>query len=793
MTVFSRNRRRLIALLLVAVVSIMGGIGYKFIKSHRPQWLKFTQAAPQPPAAIGYIDKLAEDPANSKQIKVAGWALAEDGVSGIELVLNGQFRIPLQTALIRTDVAQAYPAYPDAAKAGFEGVVDTSIWVANWSAMEVVVTDRKGRTSVIGRRTQPEIGAMDTWTDLLNGRDAKRDDIFYFIMATSNVVGGGGREIDTVFRPYESKTVKVGIRVPILYLRTTKGNAGDYSFDQDFQLSRKCGGRVIADDNLHGVTQYAIDHKLPVLFTLNGGIWADAACDVPEWDINDKLEQDKNNCQWNEKNEVMPDDSLKKLSGSMESPELGRALTFNVYAAKNRLYKKRNLQQAAAIIREFAAQHPDLLIGVNMDPDLYLNPFFAPKEWFDYNPGTLRQFREWLQGTGPYAGHPTAGVPDLSRYRKEKPLTLAQVNSLSGRQFKSWANVDPPRSFPHILGKPFWEDAWVREWEHFRRHLVDLHYDELSQWLVEAGLGKDFIYSSQGFMAPGVGSMPFAIKINSPVKNYDSGGMSIEGSVPEHGHLGAILYGPSATNQIRMEEDRTLFSVFRKFDPGWAVIEHNTADLRNPSRLPNFAEAYKSLREIYNYGAHFISPMAWNGSRGGFVGQPGFIAYTALRDTPLEDATKNFMISHANLPRRARLWTFGGDGHADDDGWVPILGTRGVVTPGMFTLHGNADGQVSLESPDDLAFKLADYSAIIFKVATPNMLSTVSVEGQTADGKWRPLLPETSLANLQLVKAGSLLPLMAERDNVEFRRIRLNWKTNDKSPLVLERIAFYIR
>ncbi|MEO6421754.1 MAG: hypothetical protein ABIR84_03490, partial [Candidatus Nitrotoga sp.] len=262
MTVFSINRRRLVALLLVAVVSIVGGVAYKGVKSHRPQWLIFTQAAAQPPAAIGYIDKLAEYPANSTQTKVIGWALAKDGVSRVELVLNGQFRIPLQTAVIRTDVAQAYPGYPDSAKAGFEGVIDTSIGVANWNTMEVVVTDRKGRTSVIGRRTQPAVNAMDTWNDLLKARDVKRDDIFYFIMATSNIAGGGGREIDTVFRPYESKTVKVGIRVPILYLRTTKGNAGDYGFDQDFQLSRKCGERVIADDNLHGVTQYAIDHKL---------------------------------------------------------------------------------------------------------------------------------------------------------------------------------------------------------------------------------------------------------------------------------------------------------------------------------------------------------------------------------------------------------------------------------------------------------------------------------------------------------------------------------------------------
>ena len=58
---------------------------------------------------------------------------------------------------------------------------------------------------------------------------------------------------------------------------------------------------------------YAVEHKLPVLFTLNGGIWADAVCDVPEWDVNDHLEQDKANCQWNEHDQVMADDYLKHL------------------------------------------------------------------------------------------------------------------------------------------------------------------------------------------------------------------------------------------------------------------------------------------------------------------------------------------------------------------------------------------------------------------------------------------------------------------------------------------------
>ncbi|RFC37587.1 MAG: hypothetical protein DID90_2727553200 [Candidatus Nitrotoga sp. LAW] len=124
-------------------------------------------------------------------------------------------------------------------------------------------------------------------------------------------------------------------------------------------------------------------------------------------------------------------------------------------------------------------------------------------------------------------------------------------------------------------------------------------------------------------MAPGVGSMPFAININSPVKNFDSGGMPIEGSVPEHGHLGAILCGPSATNQIRMKEDRALFSVFRKFDSGWAVIEHNTA-LIYATRLASLT----SLKIINHCGKFTIT------ERTLFHRWYGTVAGVALWDSP---------------------------------------------------------------------------------------------------------------------------------------------------------------
>ena len=789
MTSFLNKRRLFAILLLTAATLILLGSSYTWIKRHHPKWLNFAHTIKQP-AAIGYVDKLSEETPNSGRITVVGWALAKAGIGRIELVLNGQYRIPLKIAIPRSDVAQIYPGYPDTAQAGFEGKVDTFKWIANWQMMEVVVTDKKGEATVLSRRTQPPTNAKDTWGDLLKVRGVKHDDIFYFVMGTSNIANGGAKEIDTVFRSYESETVKVGMRIPILYLRTTKGKAGDYVFDPDFSLENKCGQRALAEDNLHSVIDYAVAHKLPVLFTLNGGIWADAACDAPDWDINDVLEQDVANCQWNQENEVLPDNYLKQLSGSTESPELARSLTFNVYAAKNRHYKKRNLQQAAAIIHAFSTQHPDLFIGVTLDPDTYVNPFFDGQQWYDFNPGTLRQFHEWLQGTGPYASHPAPGQLDLSRFRRQNQLTLEQVNSLSGAHFKTWDEVDPPRAIPTV-SKTFAEDPWIVEWEHFRRHLVALHYDELSKWVGEAGIGKESIYSGQGFMAPGAFSLPFAIRINGHLKNYDTGGMSVEGAIPSNGHLGAILYGPSAANQAKMEYEHSLFSTFRKLDPDWAVIEHNTANLHEPARLPDFAEAYRSLREIHNYGARFISPMAWNGSRGIFAGQAGFVSYTALRDSPLEDAIKMFMISHANLPRRSRLWTFGASAHADGDGWAPSGKTQGQLTPGKFILRAAQDSQGSLESPDDLAFKPAGYQAIIIKATKFEVMIAVGVEGQLQDGKWVTLLATTDLARLQRVSAGLMLPLTWVYSDTEFRRIRLNWKAAGSEPLVLEHIAFY--
>jgi hypothetical protein len=731
-------------------------------------------AAPDAPDAIeGALDRPAADSVIGPKVVLSGWALARPGLRAVEVRI-GEHRFVATTGIARADVAAVKPGFPDAAHAGFEFVADLTPYPApdgvDRRELTVVAVARDGREQVIARRSVIEPSAAQRWAFL-----HAHGPVFHLLPALSGIPLGGAAELDDAYAPYLSATTASGMRVPILYLRNTRGAAHDWAFDPRFDIERRCGQKRIAEDNLATTLAHAERHRIPVLLTLNGGIWADAACDVPAWDVNDHLEQDPANCQWNEHDQVMPDDYLRHLPGSQEAPELARSLTFNVYATKNRHYKRRNLQQAAGVIVAFMQRHPDLFVGVNLDPDTYENPFFNETQWYDYNPGTLRQFREWLSGSGPYAGKPRDGAPDLRAYRRKQPLTLAQVSAMAGRRFARWQDVDPPRAFSRDPAHPFWKDPWVYQWEMFRRHLVKLHYDELSAWLVQAGVPRERIWTSQGLMAPLPGGTPFALHLDSPVKDADSGGMTVEGSVPRAGHLGVILYGASAVNDVPMENGRTLFTTLMTMDPGFAVVEYNTADLRNPAAQPGYVAAYRGLRDLWNAGTRFISPMAWNGSNGVNAGRPGYITYTAWRNTPLEDAAKDFLLAREGLPLGARLWTFGTPRHADGDGWVPEHGSA-ATAPGRLTLiPAEDDHAVALVSPGDLALRPSQARALVLGLPQERVREVTVYAQHGGQPPWIRLAHADGAA-MRHEAAGLVLPLPPLRGpagDVPYDRLRV--------------------
>src|SRR5262249_48036415 len=185
---------------------------------------------------------------------------------------------------------------------------------------------------------------------------------------------------------------------------------------------------------------------------------------------------------------------------------------------------------------------------------------------------------------------------------------------------------------------------------------------------------KDRIFSAQAFIAPDPGLAPVSLHIRGSSPNYDSAGVSIEGSIPAYGHAGATLYGPAAANEHPMEDGHSLFSTLGRMDPGWAVVETNATDPKTMAR-PTYAQSYHAFRDLFNFDARQVSLMAWNGSNGASADQPGYVPYTAWRNTPAEAAMRDFLVTHADLPRGARLWTFGAIGYADDDGWRLEKGT----------------------------------------------------------------------------------------------------------------------
>ncbi len=739
------KERTAAALLIVAGLAIAGAFAWQERHAIRraPVAAAVTQPTTQPPApstrtpAIGAIDTPIDEAIVDTTLRVTGWALDPDGIQRVEVRVDGRSYVA-HYGIGRPDVAAVKPGYPDSAAAGFEFTGDFSQLDLVRHAVSVVAIDRSGRETILARKSLIPPQATSLWSDLLDQHPALAQRPFRFLMMTSGVAAGGAAEVESAYQDYLSRTTGVGVAVPILYLRTTKGTEGDWEFDADFDLTHKCHDRPVAEDNLHGLIRYAIDKHMPVHFILNGGIWADASCDTPQWDVNDHLEQDIDNCQWTQDNKVFPDDYLKNLPGSTSSPELARTLTYNVYAAKVRAYKRRNLQAAARIIAAFAREHPDLFVGVSLDADTYMNPFFIQNqvlEIFDYNPGMLKQFRQWLAGTGPYAGKPEPGVPNLARYRRPRPLSLAEVDKIANKQWTSWDQVDPPRSFPGSPYQPakpgeapIWDNPWYQEWQVFRQHIIALHYDELSQWTNEAGIPRDRIFSAEGFIAPDPGQSPFAVQITSHGQNYDTSGVSIEGSIPRAGHLGAVLYGETAENQAPMEVPHSLFATFSRMDPGWAVVETNATNLKMPLVQPQYAQSYHAFRDMFNFDAQEISVMAWNGSNGLYADQPGYLPYTAWRNTPAEAAMRDFMVTHANLPRGARLWTFGAPGYADDDGWRLEQGK--VYARGGY-LDLEFDGATAtLLSPSDQVIRTSTIESLVLGLRDPAPIAAMQIFGR---------------------------------------------------------------
>lgn len=494
-----------------------------------------------------------------------------------------------------------------------------------------------------------------------------------YLWATTSMLRAGMNYLQQLRQTSEAGCVEFGIHARVEYLRTTKGKAADFAFDPDFPDARRFhDGKEMTTTSLSEALAMADRYRVPMRILLDGGVWADSHFALSEYDVTDWLEQDERNVQWNQFGRAEPDDALRGLAGGHDDPQLGRVPTLNIYNQAYRAYKKRNLQAAVRLIAAYNRAHPQRPVSITLDPDLYINPWFYLKQWYDYNPDTLRQFREWLTHTGPYAPG-----KELAGQGAKESLTLDAINRIAHADWRRLEDVDPPRAAPDYAS------PWHQLWTAYKRHLVARHYADLAGWAAQAGLDPDRIFTAQTFIQADV-----SVSGDDRATGWvDEAGVSIAGAKPPSGHLGAILYGPASRNMGTPRSGPSLLANLRAADPGWEVAEMNPANIDHPERLPDHSDAYRTLSAIFNHGAGAISPM-WNGVAGDLSVRPGqFKSYETLIQSPFETQLVLFLREAARVPRGSQLWPFGNAYVASDDGFAALPGTRILAGSGELDVN----------------------------------------------------------------------------------------------------------
>ena len=243
-----------------------------------------------------------------------------------------------------------------------------------------------------------------------------------------------------------------------------------------------------------------------------------------------------------------------------------------------------------------------------------------------------------------------------------------------------------------------------------------------------------------------------------------------------------------------MTDGRSLFATLARMDPGWGIVEYNATDLKQPAVLPTYGQTYHTLRDLFNFDGSQIAMMAWNGSNGLFTGQPGYVAYTAWRNTAGEEALVDFLVDHADLPRGARLWTFGTSRHADDDGWTL---DRGRIIAGRGFADLAVDAPDMLMSPGDQVLRADAVDTLVLGLAEPAAVARAQVFARTGDAApWTAITGSLAAKDLRRDAAGILVPLAwpaqwRARGTIADRlRIALTFEAGT-SQVRVQRIALY--
>lgn len=358
----------------------------------------------------------------------------------------------------------------------------------------------------------------------------------------------------------------------------SKGAADDYVWDSTLRTDHKLA--------------LSLSRNVPVLFHMNGGHWGGAS------PLMTYLGSDNARVEWDQNN--TPKFQLAQAGNPNDHQFMCLSRKNTVYHG----YKKRNLQQAITRLTSFDAANPGIVVGVSLDSETIHQDY--ANVYGDYNPLTIREWREWLTGTGIYA----AGQPYAGQGRSPAYTSISDFNADMGTAFASFAAIDPPRA---AADNRFW-----RAWSDWQRLVLKHHLQDMSDWIVQAGMPSNWVYSHE------IGPAGF----------WDSVAEHPSIAALEDRGLGLTAYGADATRD-------DLYQFAQWNSPNWGIFELNAA--AGPDTPASYADAYASVSTPWNRGAQVICPNAW--------ADLGKANVYNIVGTPFETAIRDFVAANRTAVR----------------------------------------------------------------------------------------------------------------------------------------------
>ncbi|MBW9144833.1 N-acetylmuramoyl-L-alanine amidase [Clostridium sp. CM027] len=123
------------------------------------------------------VDKpLDQKVVNSDEEIISGWAINQNGMKEVQIYLNNQFLSKANYNLDRSDVADAYPNYPDGNKVGFSYKLDTSLIKTSTATVTIKAVGNNGdiqESNIILKKESMSYIDDPTLSRYVNGRDLK--------------------------------------------------------------------------------------------------------------------------------------------------------------------------------------------------------------------------------------------------------------------------------------------------------------------------------------------------------------------------------------------------------------------------------------------------------------------------------------------------------------------------------------------------------------------------------------------------------------------------------------------